>query len=304
MNPQLDIMIGKPFGAGYGKIHAETGDDQAEIEQLAVDVEQHVKPVAENAPSSCIDGRACIACMDGSEPELRPGVAGGGMMTAYAAAELTGWFGDAAGSSEEKIAAVHAQLLGYGIVSGGHCDEAASEHNFDGGKTGCGANDRMPEILQRVHSDNTVIASLSETLLGEAFNAAHTAYRSEKALADDLADWRPQAMVDELGAKESQRSIEILASDHSETHGHKESFVVFNYVENTTVDRDTLVLETGKQVFDVDVWYLEKLANAMAPADDAEAVSRQLHAMVAYQVATYLTLCDGSQRPLIITPAV
>ena len=61
--------------------------------------------------------------------------------------------------------------------------------------------------------------------------------------------------------------------------------------------------ETGNQVFVVDMWYIDKLARALAAGrpDAVEMYSKLKHHMVAYQVATYLALCDGTQRPAILT---
>jgi hypothetical protein len=79
---------------------------------------------------------------------------------------------------------------------------------------------------------------------------------------------------------------------------HGEELVIFNYLEGTTIDRDALVHDTGKQVFIVDMWYIDKLAKRMAEGrPDAVAMFESLqHAMVAFQVATYLALCNGTHR--------
>ena len=97
---------------------------------------------------------------------------------------------------------------------------------------------------------------------------------------------------------------ETLLDDGEGVHGHREMMVVFNYEENTTIDRDAYFKATGKQVFVVDVWYLRKLANYMATGTEAETQASDLyHAMLAYQLATYVTLCDGSHRAAILTAA-
>lgn len=49
------------------------------------------------------------------------------------------------------------------------------------------------------------------------------------------------------------------------------------------------------------MWYIKKLANAMATGVDAELQASQLyHAMVDFQVATYIGLCDGSHRAVVM----
>ncbi len=78
--------------------------------------------------------------------------------------------------------------------------------------------------------------------------------------------------------------------------------VIFNNIPNSTIDRDALVKDTNKQVFIVDLWYIKELANRLATGPNAVQQAKQLHhAMVTYQVATYITLCDGSHRAAVLS---
>jgi hypothetical protein len=297
--PDVTVTIGeKPIGVGYGKIHAEGIDVDEAAQELVCEVERFLTLVSEDAPSACIDGRKCVACMDGSDTEPRPGVAGGGLVSAYAAAELIGWFADDAGDESARMQTVLEYLNSKGVATGTHCDEAAVASDF-AGKTGCGANDNLPAILTRLHADKAIVDTFTGIILNTDPERLKTTYVDARTLQARHKNWIPAETINIIGEIEGQRNIEILSSDDSETHGHNELAVVFNDVENTTVDRDALFAATGKQVFDVDVWYLRKLAKAMASGPDAVAQEeRLLNAMVAYQVATYLTLCDGSQRPI------
>jgi len=300
MTQQVNVTVGEPFGAGHGAIHASL-ETQEEYEQLAGDVKNHIAPVAEGAPSSCIDGREAVSCMDGEATEARPGVAGGGLISAYAAAELAGLIPESITSQDNKLRHVHDKLSSAGLVSGGHCDKSNADEGFAAGGTGCGANDRLPQILENLHNDKAVVDGLTSVLMGDGYQAELTEYVNSETLQSRHATWNKTAFINELGA-ETGHNVEILASEHTPTHGHAEQAVVFNFVENTTVDRDALIEATGKQVFDVDVWYLSKIAAALAAdSTDASAESRAMHALVAYQAATYLTLCDGSQRPIIVS---
>jgi hypothetical protein len=76
---------------------------------------------------------------------------------------------------------------------------------------------------------------------------------------------------------------------------------VFNYVRGTTVDRDAYLARTGRQAFGVDMWYLEDIAAAMMSGPSKVTQEQLHHALTAYQVSTYLTLCDGSQRAALVT---
>jgi hypothetical protein len=88
----------------------------------------------------------------------------------------------------------------------------------------------------------------------------------------------------------------VLEADNSPTHGHTEIALVVNNIEDTTIDRDGFFKQTGNQLFKLDMWYLKLAAKAMASGPHAEQqYSSLLNAMVAYQVATYIKLCNGSQ---------
>lgn len=300
MVPRLQAQVGEAFGAGSGAIHASL-ESAEEYAELAHNVEAHIVAVSASAPSSCIDGRGAVSCMDGEPTEARPGVAGGCLISAYAAAELMGIIPAEIESQQDKLRYVHGVLSAAGLVSGGHCDKDNADTGFAAGGTGCGANDRLPEIFHNLHESKQIVDSLTSVLMGEAYQEGLTQYQDEQTLATRHADWSKTVFIDELGT-ETGHNVEILASEHTPTHGHAEQAVVFNFVENTTVDRDALIESTGLQVFDVDVWYLRKLAGALARGiTDADAEERAMHALVAYQAATYLTLCDGSQRPIIVT---
>jgi hypothetical protein len=132
-------------------------------------------------------------------------------------------------------------------------------------------------------------------LLGDDFNPARTQYVDKATLAERVQGYDSREALNMIGQGEGS-NVEVLEGKHAE------SLVVFNYVEGKTVDRDRLVAETGKQVFVVDMWYIDTLATALAQGrPDAVAMRSKLkHAMTAFQVSTYLTLCDGSHRPVIV----
>lgn len=303
---QIQTACGDPIGVGHGTINGgNISSDSAE--ELKTPISEHLVRVSADAPSSCIDGRPCSSCMDGSETEPRPSVAGGGLITAYAAAELTGWFEDEDTNPAVRLNNLSTFLAALQIKFGGHCDESAVAAEFKSidaegkviPKTGCGANDRLPEILTQPFQNQAEVTALTEAVMNHGFsksnyNPAFMNFTDPETIGREVADWNPVDLIDKLGG-ESAANIEILKGTHAEFA------VVFNYVEGTTIDRDAFAEDTGEQAFVVDVWYLEKLAAAMARGPEIEKQQKHLlHAMVAYQVSTYLTLCDGSQRPYFV----
>lgn len=291
----VQIRVDEPLGVGSGSIDA--GEISAEHgQELAKAAKEHLVRVSPEAPSCCIDGRKCAECMDGGATEPRPSVAGGALITAYGAAELTGWFSSAAGSAEEKLAEVQAVLEGRDIVLGGHCDEKARANNFineETGepKTGCGADDALPAILTKLFTDTETVCALTQALLDRDYDAGLMAFERP-----EVKGWDPRKVLAITNAQQKGRGTEVLAGAHAE------KLVVFNYVPDTTVDRDAFVADTGEQVFVVDMWYIDKLATALAAGrPDVEEIRGKIrHAMVAYQVATYLVLCNGTQRPAFL----
>lgn len=290
----VQVLVGEPLGVGSGsidagKISAEQGQELAEA------AKKRLVRVSPDAPSCCIDGRKCAECLNGKATEPRPSVAGGALITAYAAAELTGWFRNNTSSSEEKLTEVQAVLEGQSIVLGGHCDEKARTNNFineetGGSKTGCGADDALPAILAKLFTDTETVHTLTRTLLGQDYDAAAMDFTQPK-----VKDWDPRKPLAITNAQQKGCGTEVLVGSHAE------KLVVFNYVHDMTVDRDAFVTDTGEQVFVVDVWYIDKLARALvAGRPDADMQAKIRHAMVAYQVATYLVLCNGTQRPAFL----
>jgi hypothetical protein len=293
----IGSLLGTNAAAASGTITGGQLDDRAANELLSA-VTKNIVVVATDAPSRCIDGRPCVQTVAGGAPEPRPALAGGALVSGYAAALLTDWFGNEA-SQVDQLAQAHAVLTGAGLRAGTHCDEHAfAGQYFDAAKhktaTGCGADDRLAEILQKLQDEPRAVQALAASLLGDKYRAE---LLPSRAVAVDT--WDPKLIIDEVA---DNASIEILASPaDTPNHGHTECAVVFNYVSNRTLDRDAFVAASGKQVFSVDMWYLDKVAYALAAGANSHVPYEKLqHAMVAYQVATYLTLCDGSQRLIVL----
>lgn len=298
--PNFVIEVVGPIGEGNGVLHSEGISDE---EYFNKKINKHMVPVSPDAASCCIDGRTCSGCLDGSRTEVGPKVAGAAIITAYAGAELVdGWYSlyNVNLPPKDRLDVVGKHLESKGITIRTHCDSSAQSSGFlkgDGtSRTGCGANDNTPVILQTIQSDKTTVNNISKSLVGEAHNADNTEYRSEQLLAERHKDWRPADTLNIVTGAHDESGIEVLEGAHGEVA------VIFNYSEGYTLDRDAFVADTGMQVFVIDMWYIDKLAHAMAGGPNAEAQYNKLYqAMVDFQVGTYLTLCDGSHPAVTVT---
>lgn len=299
------ISIGEPLGAGTGTISAK-GFEAEEAEQLSGELSSRfLVKVDDDAAGCCIDGRNCIHTLGETAPIPGPSISGGPSVTSYAAAEMVGeYFGDkSAPTSLGRVEEVNQILVSGGIVLGAHVSDGAVRNGFvnpetNVSQTGCGANDEFKSILNKPADDKTFVDTTTGQLLGDAYNPNYTKYVEKDVLQNRVKDYDSHDVLDVVAAHDEGRNVEILAGKHAEV------LVVFNYVEGTTIDRDALVAETGKQVFVVDMWYLDKLATAMAAGrpDAVEMQQKLKHAMTAFQVSTYLALCDGTHRPVILKP--
>lgn len=293
----VDIQRAVGFGT-EGALHApEMQPDK--VRALGETIrDKFLARVDTHAPGVCMDGRCCAKTMAGTAPVIGPKSAGGPLQTAYAAAELVpGYFG--AQSAQDTIGRVNEVgelLAAQGIVIGGHTTEGAINNEFRNPETGivqtgCGAQEKHAPSTERVAARDTSVMATVDALMG----VAHAKITSKSDMEARNSTYNPQIMLDFEQAQNEGKNEEILEGNH------KEVAVVWNGVEGTTVDRDALSRELGKDVFVIDAWYIKKIAKAMAIGrPDAEEVYPHLErAMFEYQVATYAELCDGS-HPVIV----
>lgn len=298
MNSICMVAVSGPVKIGNGPIEAPDMSD-TEAQDKAERIERLYKvDVAMDTPGCCIDGRDCVCRLDNSETAPGPKCAGGPLITAYAAAKLTGWFGGREMTISEELTEIKDTLESAGIVIGGHCDQASAESSFSQGGTGCGADDKLPLIIENIGSSKMrpLITGGVEMLLGGDQNSV-TQLESVINVAANTpvsADsWDATKMIDVLG----DSKLEVLQGAHAE------EMVVVNYEENTTVDRDAVCKHEGTQVFALDMWYVEKIAAALAKGPFAEQeYGALLHAATAYQVGTLGTLGSGNHRIAQLTP--
>lgn len=319
-NPEADtismrhITIGEPLSKGDGHISAAGFDYRQSVELGNTINDRYLVDVDPDAPACCIDGRCALHTMAGEGTALGvgPHISGGPLFTAFGAAELVpGYYGDkSAAASLGRLEEVKATLLAANIKLGAHVSEGAVRNGFKNpvtgaSQTGCGLNDGFKDVMDKPAAEKQFVDDTTALLMGTSFNADAMRFNAKGDIENRVSDYDPyKALNTFLGEERNYGGVEVLGGEHGE------KLVVFNYHEGKTVDRDALVRDTGKQVFIVDMWYLDKLATAMAAgrpdAVDTPAgpgmITRLTHAMVAFQVATYLALCDGSHRPVILKP--
>lgn len=277
-----------------GSIHAGTVSQQ-DAEANAYEAAGYRREVALSSPCVCIDGR----CRNENQIafELGPHIAGGAMTLLVAAEAVNHPF---RGAEMLKYASNlrddnDPAFTGFDLRA--HDDDTNRAAGYANG-TGCGANDKLPAIGVNFRENKDAIAGVLQALMGDDFDAA--VYDGLVLPEPSEEEWDKNFLRQAVGAE----NVENLHDDHEGVHGHREQQVIFNFVPGTTIDRDAYAGATGKQAFVVDAWYIKELANRLATGINADAQARAMeHAMIAYQVATYLTLCDGSHRAAVLRPA-
>jgi hypothetical protein len=283
---QANLVITEQIGLGVGAITSEElTQEQAEVN--AREVSSHEveleKIVDENGN---IFYPALGVCIDGRTGELLGVKMAGGYKTLQVAAKSVGY--------DVEGPALFERAKSRGFNLGAHVDSTNRAEGFVNG-TGCGANDKE-EIIDGLFTEHKA------SLMATAEALININGKFDGGVYDSTSLTLTTNDKNELRNTVGEASVETLRDDHEGVHGHREWAVYFNYVEGTTIDRDAYFEATGKQVFVVDMWYIKRLADGMAEGIDAEQQASELyHAMVAYQLATYVALCDGKHRAIIAT---
>lgn len=289
-----EIIIGEPLGVGWGTIQSEASEQEVgRLVNLVND--RYLVSTDLGAYGVCGDGRACSHTLANTEAIVSPKVFGGPLVAAYAGALLLNNFLD---NSSPVIDWIKDRLQTSNIVIGGHVSDGAiadTNGSFltddSTPKTGCGANDSFVNIANTAISHQGTIDEISNILLGA--NDTSDLVTSE-VLSDKIANYSSKNTLDNMKNNANGKNIEILEGQH------QEQFAIFNYRDGKTLDRDRFVNDTDKQIFDVDMWYIDDIVEAMASDKDESTKTQLKRATVAFQIATCLVLCDGSLRPVII----
>lgn len=256
-----------------GTIDAEHTPEIVQLAEAIVRGEYH-KPTSGNLICKCIDGRNCEGGLEGPN-------SAGGTLSLLVADDLTSQrfitSGEPMAVGMERLSLeLYAQDQPIGMHGDTHANGEAS---------GCGANDKVPEIYGMMVKKAEQIRGLAEMILGnEVPQGAHDLIMSratERALFSSGSEVK--AAVTRVAGEESSETLE---------GSHREIVAVVNLVPGTTLDRDSLEDATAaqRQAFNVDAWAFEASARIISEADD-DMIDAKVIALTYYNLATALVLC-------------
>jgi len=256
-----------------GSIHAENVPAVVELAESIVRGEHH-RAVSGDIICKCIDGRNCEQGLEGPN-------SAGGTLSMLVADDLTS---QRFITTNEPIAVgmerLTKELDDQGQPIGVHTDESAN-----GEKSGCGANDKLPEIYAMMVKKAEHIRELTELILG-------------MPVPDEIHDMIMARATERVlfspGSKVASAVTEVAGEESVETleGSHKEIVAVINLVDGTTLDRDGLHAVTGGkyQAFNVDAWAFERSARVISESED-DMIDAKVIALTYYNLATALVLC-------------
>lgn len=282
--------LDKTGGLWTGTIASKLSGKQLETYKKLV--AESYKPVDQGAAVHCIDGRSA-KILDKSS-NLGPQVASGGPGFASAWHCATAKPGDNVQDDFLAFSSAH-KNSGDQFKLGGHTDDHASPPFC-----GCGAIDKMPEILDRM-TDEASRAALEknvQAILGKLYSptifqeclAALTSIDSDNYFKS--RGYR-RGLLQIVRKISGQKAVETMIG------AHREAAVVINTAKNSTLDKEVLVAGTKDQTFNYDVWYTLQLANKLFKNKNAQL--RFITANVAYNVATAMVLTNGSLQVAVRT---
>jgi hypothetical protein len=295
-------------------------DAEALAEVLSPDnIARYFVQTSPSACPRCIDGR-CIEHYgdrpDESLDSLRGPQAPGGSVTVALCDRIASWdqvYTDQF-SLTRDIDRIEAIYEKNGLMLGGHIDDHAPE-----GMTGCGAIDKVPEILQTITSPaaQQQVRKLARMMLGDTYetnrvDAILGRFLALQGVADeyfmkheeeDTYEYRQKAVDTVL--ENNPNGIETLRGPH------KEVALVVNLVEDTTFHRDKFAVDNGEeiQLFNYDLWWSYQLADRLHPTDEsvdaetreinAELRARFITARILFSIGTCMALTDGTLQLIV-----
>lgn len=226
----------------------------------------------------CIDGRSCDHAVEGLN-------SAGGSLSYLVADDLTTKHFTGA-TFHETLSNTFELLASKDQKTGVHTDTHAA-----GEKSGCGANDRLPEIYACIATDSGAMRAMAETILG--FSIDDSLHNHLTTNAADRTDFGVAA--DNLtAAVESGAQVEELEG------GHREIVTIINMRSGTTLDRAAVKREFGAnyQSFNVDAYGFKAAADVISESD--EDAKQKIVALAYYNIATALVLCGPKMRVSIM----
>lgn len=243
----------------------------------------------------CGDGRKAGRLFKGHAKELkrslhRAKVFGGGMV--MAAAALIGRGKKSQETDLYDIFQAGQDLLDeHQLDYGAHTDNHAS-----GDKSGCGAIDNAPKILQKATEFKDQIAATIGVLTDDKHQPeVLTDVQSNfTAMAERIKNkpYSGKRVMDKV--REKDKVVKELEGDHRETH------IIINTVAGTTVDQDFVrtLTDDAAQAFVVDEWRLRELSQELY-SSEADQETAYI-SMLVYTLATAGTLTKGDLPVYVI----
>ena len=242
----------------------------------------------------CGDGRITKVVMKGREPRRRSlnraKVFGGG--SAMAVADLIG-SGEAADTLVDTFGKAINILSEHMIDFGAHTAEHVSSED----KSGCGAIDEAPTILNRVIQNQAVITEQLRAL-GIAAEGLDVIFENFKTCNDRFANQAYRGLDVMNLIVDRGKIVKQLGGAHVEAR------IILNYVPGKTIDQGLIhSVSDGKvDVFGVDVWRIQDLAKGLH-SNDEQAELHALQSMLVYTLAVAIVLTKGDLPVYTIKPA-
>lgn len=299
--------LNEGFGFGEGGIShatrlAEAGAEAVANAEAVINSDNILTPVAKNKQGQTLDDDGCGdgrevktvfagEIVKGSSLDRAKVFGGATAMTVGAQVGL----GESVGS---PLSAVFLKgidkLNSNGIDFGAHTDDHNSEDETSP-NSGCGAIDKSPVVIANVVQFSDKIA---ETIQGLGVDTTQ--------LSDVLANFSDYAGTLE-GQSFSGKDVVKEVIDNGKIvkelrDAHNEAFVVLNTVEGQTVHQAAVrdATDGTVQVFGVDVWRMQDLAQRLYPEDAAKA-NQAFLGELAYTLGVSATLTAGDLPVYLIT---
>lgn len=234
-------------------------------------------------PARCVDGRSL---KEGVHP-LAPNAAGGSE-SLFVADDLTMHrFGNSHESTLSDYTKTLEALKEAGYEVGGHTDVHANAP-----MSGCGANDKLPQIYEYIARHGDTIKTVLGTLGVEVTDATHRLIVHNAGVRSEYSSGA--ALLKTLRAKAHNDFIDILDGVHNEVAA------VINKHPGTTLDRQALkeVFGPEYQAFNVDVWSFAEAARVISLTP--EEVAQKEIAMLYYNLATTFVLAGPKMRVIVL----
>jgi len=189
--------------------------------------------------------------------------------------------------------------LGLPSLVGAHDDDHAEFPN-----TGCGAIDRMPEILERIVDPKSekIVRYYSQAIVGEGFDDEQFDVVMDRFRQLESDKGRRQYLLEKSNGQYEykKQTLDALRTHNPKSvetmsGGHREFAVVINKHKGTTFHRDLFCWDSGNeaQIFNYDHWLSEERANYIY-TDSPTLHLRFLISGAMYAVGTCMVLTDGS----------